>query len=381
MNTTLISFASRQIWPHVLPVTHIRPDSLLFLHSPDANESRLPAQRMAKFFKLADMLRGDQISLKQVPYDDFQGIVDALNTAITECSIRPENCVLNFTGGNKLMAAAGFHWAMTNSIRSCYLERGNKLVWLDFADGKVNSRHELLSGNMCNDLDPLRLLRCQLDASEVERDGELLRLSKQGQELSEQKFFASVISSHDVWPLLHAEDRIAEPDKKGDRLELSAAAILLKLGVPEIRRSVRLKVRTGPSISSKKPHAELDLLFNWSGRLWLVDCKDRKAPSELAKGLQRELKDAILSPRVNDLINRIKSELAIGQTKVMKEDLLAMREMGGLLGRIVCLRRAPVGDEVAEFARSHQIEVVLKKDMVERFRRLLHPNEENPQQS
>ena len=45
--------------------------------------------------------------------------------------------------------------------------------------------------------------------------------------------------------------------------------------MPVVQRSVRLvpKVLRG----SGSEEGELDLVFNWAGKLWVVDCKDRRS--------------------------------------------------------------------------------------------------------
>jgi hypothetical protein len=146
----------------------------------------------------------------------------------------------------------------------------------------------------------------------------------------------------------------------------------LKLGVKRVQRSLRLKVKSSMQTDTRMPHAEIDLLFTWGGRLWLVDCKDRKPAEDLADSLQRMLPP--LRQEAADLLGRLREELSIGQTKAMKEDLLAVREAGGLLGTVVCVRKAELPEEVVQYARHNQIAVVRKSELVNGFRNLLFPN-------
>ena len=150
--------------------------------------------------------------------------------------------------------------------------------------------------------------------------------------------------------------------------------MLLKLGVPRVQRSLRFKVKSAQGVSSRRPHAEIDLLFNWNGRLWLVDCKDQEPVENLVPKLRRHLPRQ-LDPKAEELLQRIHDELTIGQTKALKEDLLAVREAGGLLGQIICVRKAELPDEVRQFARHNHIELVAKSDLVSGFRLLLFPNQ------
>jgi hypothetical protein len=54
-------------------------------------------------------------------------------------------------------------------------------------------------------------------------------------------------------------------ERKGDNLEYGVATMLLRLGVPQVYRSVELK----PHISSQLTEGEIDLVFNWNGKLWV----------------------------------------------------------------------------------------------------------------
>lgn len=81
------------------------------------------------------------------------------------------------------------------------------------------------------------------------------------------------------------------------------------------------------------------------------------------------------TPEAGELFDRIRDELSIGQTKAMKEDLLAAREIGGLLGQVVCVRKAEPPAEVLQYARHNSIEVLAKTNLVNGWRSLLHPGQ------
>ena len=59
----------------------------------------------------------------------------------------------------------------------------------------------------------------------------------------------------------------------------------------------------------------------------------------------------------------------------MKEDLLAVAEVGGLLGRAICVRGTPLPLQAAEFARSRNVAVALKDSLISDLRTILFPNE------
>lgn len=370
----LLSLASKQIWPQVLAVCHLRPTGLVLLHSEDANESRQPAQRLKKFFDKHGPTEKGQASTEELSDSDFAAIENRLDELAAAKQWNLGDCVLNITGGNKLMATAAFRWAARRGVRTFYLERRNKITWFDFRDGETITTADTVDGHIADSLDPVALLRCQVDASEVEREGERLELNQAGVAEADEDFFKKIQSGVDAMRYLDARGTADTDSKKGDALELATAAVLLKLGVKCVQRSLRLKVKSAQGVGTRLPHAEIDLLFSWDGKLWLVDCKDRKSTDSLVDGLRRELGGSRLSAQANEILNRIGKQLSIGESKVLKEDLLAIRETGGLLGQVVCVRKAAPSDEVAQFAEHNRIKIVPKATLVDSWRSLLNPN-------
>jgi len=368
--TTLLSLTSKQIWPQVLAVAHLKPDWVFLLHSGDDAESQRPAQRLKRFFEESGLVRKGSIRLEQIPDTDFDAIERRLDELQRSHQLPLGDCIVNFTGGNKLMATAAFRWAARHA-RAFYLERRNQLTWFTAPDGKMVTRTESLDGHLTDELDPVALLRCQLDASEVERPGQTLTLNQAGRDLTETDFHRRVQNGNDVRPWLEISGQADRESKEGDPLEFAAAAMLLRHGVQRVQRSLRLKVKAGYQVSTKLPHAEIDLLFTWDGRLWLVDCKDRQPAENLANSLQRMLPR--LSPKADQIFHRIRNELSISHTKVMKEDLLAVREAGGLLGNVVCIRKAQLPEEVVQYARHNGITVIPKNQLANGLRNLLNP--------
>ncbi len=375
----LVSLASRQVWPHVLVTAHIKPQRLVLLHSNIEEESKRPAQRLQKFLHKKAKLLQEKPELRQIPHDDFLEAVSCI--AETMEGLPPSNdCILNITGGNKLMATAAFHWAATHSapsknpVRICYLERGNELIRIEPSRSNTGlvSRREHLDPSIANDFNPLDLLRCQLQDSEVKRNGERLVLKPEAKSLSDTEFQQQLEQGRAGELVRVTEGKGDGRHKEGDELELRTAAAILRVGLGAVYRSVELKVRE----SSKGPlaHSEIDVLFNWSGKLWLVDCKDKISSDDLVKGLKRTLGKRIPT-NASELIDRISSELEVKDTKVLKEDLISIKDVGGLLGQVVCVRKAPLPDVAQDYAERNHIEVILKKNLLEDFRKLLNPGD------
>jgi hypothetical protein len=370
---TLLSLASKQIWPQVLAILHFKPEHVILLHSEDSKESKTPAQRLKRFFDATSLVPRGGTKMETIPHDNFIGIEHRLDEIASTHSVNLSECLLNFTGGNKLMATAAFRWATRRGLKSFYLERGLQLTQFEPCDGELTTTITNLDGHLTDHIDPVALIRCQLEASEIERDGETITLSSQGRQISEAELFKRLRNGNDPTSLLQFNNQLTELPKEGDGLELTVAAALLKLGIHQVQRGLRLKVRSVQNVGTRLPHAEIDLLFNWAGRLWLVDCKDRIAPEALVERLWLELQRYDISHYARELLARIKDELSISQTKNMKEDLLAVREAGGLLGNIVCVRKSHLPEEVSQFAKHYNIHVIEKQHLVEQLELLLNP--------
>ncbi len=381
--SVLLSLASRQVWPHILTAAYRKPSRLILLHSDVADESKEPAKRLKEFFDhRSQIIQPGETWLESIPHDDFDAVEKRLDQLIDRLNL-DSNCELNFTGGNKLMATAAFFWAAKHRFKSFYLDRGNRVTWFEPSRDGQATWSETLDGHITNSLDPVALLRCQSLTSEVEREGERLTLSRLGEELSGTEFrkrieaeFGKPINKRSINWLMESTGEGDKGRKEGDFLELVAAAVLLKLGVTEVRRSLRLKVNAPQIISSHRPpHQEIDLLFNWNGKLWLVDCKDQISKDNLVKKLRQQLRQnskVKLSLGAEESLGRIRSDLQIGQTKVLKEDLVAINDVGGLLGQVVCVRKSPLPDEVQAYAKRNRIEVVLKNEIFKGFHRLIN---------
>jgi hypothetical protein len=61
----------------------------------------------------------------------------------------------------------------------------------------------------------------------------------------------------------------------------------------------------------------------------------------------------------------------MNQAKALKEDLVAIREIGGLLGRTICVRRSPLPPEVEEYAKLNGIVVTYKNRLPADIKALL----------
>lgn len=369
---TLISFASRQIWPQVLAVLHKQPDRLVLFHTDEEAESLRPATRLATFFSEAGLLRPPIIECRRVPHDRYQEIKEALASLSEESTLDDLNCSLLLTGGNKLMAMAAAEWCRHAEVPCFYLERDLRVFPFEPRDCELEPRPDYpLDPHLARDIDPLHLLRCQLDGADIVRPGQRLTLAESARGLHEQDVQQRLKQGFDFRKLLLG-DFTAETNKAGDPLEYATAFVLLYLGVPVVRRSIQLQSRGLKPIG--RDEGELDLVFNWAGKLWLVDCKDRHSAKDKVDRLRNEiLKQATIDVRLNELLQKYEDEFRHRELHPLKEDLLMVSEAGGLLGRAIVVRRSALPPEAEEFARSRQLIVVGKDQLIHRLRELLLP--------
>lgn len=272
------------------------------------------------------------------------------------------------------MALAAAEWCRLAGTPCFYLERDLRVFpFLPRGTDLLPQESFQLDPHLARVIEPLALLRCQLGTAEVTGAGQRLTLNQRGRDLPESEINPLLRKDEDFrkfldWDVPEREDEL------GFALEFATAVALLKLGVPVVQRSVRLvpKVLRG----SGREEGELDLVFNWAGKLWVVDCKNRRSAQSKVDQLRTEiLRQLTPDQRLTNLLDKLADELRERDLHPLKEDLLAVAEVGGLLGRAICIRLSPLPLQAAEFARSRKLSVVLKERLLSELRLILFPNE------
>ncbi|MBN8247351.1 MAG: DUF1887 family protein [Verrucomicrobia bacterium] len=372
----LLTLASRQIWPQVLAVAYLKPSRVLLLHSEHADESKGPAQRLQRLLQESDLVGMGGASLEWIPHDDFSGIERRFDEIVATHGLNLDECIVNITGGNKLMATALFRRVARRGVRAFYLERGNVITEFEPLDGDLTTRSLPLPAQIANHLDPAALLSCQFGGNVVQFAGERLTLNAKGHAAAPADLDAKLRgetrldrNAFDFRKWLRIENPSSDPQREGDNLEYGTACALLKSGVPMVRRSVQLRTLTG----SQNTEGELDLVFNWGGRLWVVDCKDRVGGDEKIESLRMLLVKSGLDRPAENLLKSVAEDLKDRDIKILREDLLQISELGGLLGCALAVRSARPPVQAVEFAarRHPQVEIILKSDLVKRLPAIL----------
>ncbi len=376
MSMTLLTLASKQIWPQVLAFLHRQPcpQRVVLLHTEEQNESAGPAGRLREFLVQQRLLTGEDVELVKVPHDNFGQVVDGLANVAERLALDESNCRVNLTGGNKLMALAASEWCRLAGVPCFYLERDLRVFPFQPQGSDLLPQPDFqLDPHLARNLDPLALLRCQLGGAEVVGAGQRLILNTRGRQLPEAEFLPLVRRNEDFQKFLEFDVAETKADP-GFALEFATAVALLKLGVPVVQRSVRLAPRV--LRGSGLEEGELDLVFNWAGKLWVVDCKNRNtAESKVGKIRTQILRQFTPDRHLAELLDKLEDELRERDLHPLKEDLLSVAEVGGLLGRAICVRLSALPTQAAEFARSRNVPVVLKDRLISDLHPVLFPNE------
>jgi len=375
---TLFSLASRQIWPQVLSVAHLKPRRIVLLHSNNEKESHAPARRLAALFTQSPGLApADGVATECIPHDNFNAIEQRLDALLSAPDLDPSQAIVHFTGGNKLMAAAVFQRAIKRGVRAFYLERRNQVTWFEPDGDHIRTRTESVRMDSLDPLDPADLLACQFGDECITARGELLTLNSSGRNLGPRDLAAQLRGNHktarelvDFRKWLDGASWDKSLRREGDNLEYASALAILASGVPRVRRGIEWQTQPG----SIYTEGELDLVFHHGGRLWIVDCKDRIGSDAKIERLRTSLiQNGCQMGDFNSLLDSIQQDLQDRDLKILREDLMQVAEVGGQEAFVLAVRSSPPPRQALEFvaARQPRIEFVLRQDLVTRLPALL----------
>jgi hypothetical protein len=369
----MLTFVSKQLWPQFLALAAYAPQRLVLLHSDQKTESAGPAERLREFAIEVHGMRPESVELVEVSSSNVGQLRDEIGEVAERLELDGSNCVFNLTGGIKLMTMAGAGWCQDAGSPCFYIESNNQLFEFvnDGRDLRQSPQRDLareVAGKAAT-WDPAAVVRYQLDAADVVDPGQLLTLNEKGKRWHENELGSWLTKRMDFRGFLQMDG--SEPEaREGDDLELATAIVLLKLGVPQIRRGIRTTARQRSRDGNDE--GEMDLVFIRDGRLWVVDCKDRHSPEERLDALRNELvRTHGISPRTKELLDRLASELQDKELKTLKEDLSTVAEAGGLKAQALIVRRGKLPTQAMDYARGRRMEVVLKDHLVRDLKKVL----------
>ena len=365
---TLLLLTNQELWPGIICTRHFRPEKIILLHGNTPAASKEPAVRLQKFLLKSGLV--DKCELLELSDDDFVGIQQKLDSASTT-----EPLAVGFNGATKLMAVACFDWAMKKGHQALYLETDNEIQRFEADGDKIVCRREDADLSGLSNLNPVETMRSHLQRSEIRKTPKVLTLSEQGKDLPMREALEMLdqslrTSKRSQVPLLCRDNRPWHPDSGtihsyGERYELTVALALLKLGVAQVAHSVELSAFDSQHV--KHVHAELDLVFIWKGRLWVVECKDHekveKKGRKLWDSLKQEARLHNLDSDEQEFIDEMGGMLRRRYKKILKERMLAARECGGALAQVIFAVRDEPGGDVAEFAELHKIHMARQNSL------------------
>jgi len=363
---TLLLLTNQELWPGIICTRHFRPEKIILLHGNTPAASKEPAVRLQKFLLKSGLV--DKCELLELPDDDFVGIQQRLDTA----SI-PEPLAVGFNGATKLMAVACFDWARQRSKQACYLETDGQLRRFDFSGGKLEATFDTTDSSSCDALKPVEVIKSHVHRSALLTAGHTLTLRPEAKTLEERSFFDSIISKRKAgpYPLLLRDGNpvYKKHSQEGEHLELCTAACLLRLGVKSVQRGIELRPRN--SINSGEAHTEIDLAFLWGNRMWVVECKDRESIHRKFQVSEQEIHQ-IAGPRGFEVIGLVAKAISPSAKQVIRSRVVAARECGGALAQVIYVTKSEPDPNLAEFAASWGVHLVLKARLFDGLASALH---------
>lgn len=214
-----------------------------------------------------------------------------------------------------------------------------------------------------------RRFAVHLHRSEIRRQPRILTLTSHGRQLPLRDALAilkrSIVSNDERYePIICPDEkpwrpRFAEFDAAGERFELMVALALLKLGVEQVAHRVELSSRDSQAREHK--HAELDLVFIWPGRLWVVECKDHEKSERKGRriwdSLKRNVRLKELDVDEQAFVDELGGMIRRRYRKTSKERILAAQECGGALAQVIFTVRGEPSGDVREFAESNRLHI------------------------
>ena len=137
---TLIQLVSEQTIQNLLPALRLRPARLVHLVTPRTARRSANIEAAARAAGLAP--RVETVPLSSMP--GIQECFGVVNEAITRATGEGGKCVVNFTGGTKLMSIGAYAAARSHQIPSLYVDTADTM----FMDGGTNPEMgEMLGGD------------------------------------------------------------------------------------------------------------------------------------------------------------------------------------------------------------------------------------------
>jgi len=321
--------ASAQLWPNLHGLIHwhkpehggpLRHVCICHTESPVSSE---PARRLERFCNEYDPRI--EVHLPATPCDLTPAGVRGQVTR-WRAELPDSNWIINATGGNKLMFAGATEFASRPDTTVVYREVGDN-AWfrLTFDNGALEARELTIAPEETDSIPVDKLIAAQWQPPPETRweftDPERLDVTRLVQ---------AGIENDWAWKKAFAAAGYEQhaSEKNGFLFERFIAAVLLEMGIENVRCNAKLRGATGT------PLQEIDLIANHRGRLLVFDCKMRNREDH-EKGK----------------VEGITSQIRQAET--------TCRRLGGLGAQGVLIRPCvELGDDEQSLANAYRLQVI-----------------------
>lgn len=259
----MVMLASEQLWPNLHGLIHWhdraaagRLGDVCIYYTGNAAKSGQPARRLARFCRT----QYPQIRVHLPPSAcGLEPAEVAGRIAAWQAELPGRRWVVNATGGIKLMFAGALQCARLPDTTVVYRELSGDWFSLTLDGGCVLSRRLEIPVGETDAISVMQLIDAQWDpqgahwtASDPE-PLDVLRLTQLG------------LADNWRWETVFPRAGYAADQRRGLLFERFVAAVLLELGVRNLKANVKLQ--------ADEPLEEIDLVANHGGRLLVFDCK------------------------------------------------------------------------------------------------------------
>lgn len=338
----LITIASEQTWPQIIPMYHLKNkdghgfDKIIILYSGfNPSKSKDPATRLKTFIEKYDLS-------KETYLQEVEGEIDfsePLNNLVNNLGITTSDDVyVNFTGGTKTMSLMLSIWAAQKGYILFYTYSGSRLqFYKQISNGLLNKvGSEDIDVRITNDIDPIDIVKLQCGEEFIKDEG---RQYKSSVEINNKN--------------------IPQSGSDGILLERAMLHFFQDSNI-KYRHSIKLK-----AVKASTPHEEIDVLLNYNGTLWLVECKKRKNlnfNADVRDRIKRAYKGKDVSKPgiIDQLIIDLEKNLSSNKHMQFKSDVFSAKKISGINAKVLWVV-TDYDNNDNEFCKSENIEYILVK--------------------
>lgn len=337
----LITIASEQVWPQIVPVYHLINkdktifDKIIIVHSHNTARSEEPAKRLETFIKEHKLSK--EIYLQQVEEEtDFS---EPLNNLVSKLDITAadDDVYVNLTCGTKIMSIILSTWGTQKGYTLFYTYNGSKLQLYKRTSNNIldNVGTEDIDVSITNDIDPIEIVTLQCGEDYIDDVG---------------NFYEDYNTM---------KKKMGSPKQYTDGIHLEEEIVNYFINSKiKYRHSVRLK-----SSKASVPHEEIDVLLNFNGSLWVIECKMKKIIQDWGNCIRSCLKEDynnIQPENIKNLIKKIEKEIGTNLAMQYKADIFSAKKISGINAKVLWITTHKIPDHIKSFCDDEDIKYLEK---------------------